>query len=835
MATLNVESVLSKLSQKEKVDLLSGGSFWHTKSLPKHGIPGLRLSDGPNGIRGQTFFAGTRGAVLPCGTALGATWDRELLVRAGKLMGTEAVAKGVHVVLGPTINIQRGPLGGRGFESISEDPVLSGLAAASLIEGIQANGVVACLKHFVCNDQEHERNRVDVRITQRALREIYLLPFMLAIKGGKPGSMMSSYNKINGLHVSESKELLTDVLRAEWGWKGLIMSDWFGTYSTSTAIRAGLDLEMPGPSRFRGNSLGHAITTNKVGKHVIDERVREMLKLVNRCAASGIPEDAPELEIDSPEIRALLRELAVSSIVLLKNENKILPFSKTKSTVVIGPNAIIATICGGGSASLPSYNATTPYEGIQAALGTKVPFTVGAYSHKELPILGLQVKTAEGEDGMSFSVYNEPPSSFERHRVDRKVITKTDAMLMDYKVPTNTSGLWYADIEGRFTPEISGEYELGLCVYGQGQLFVDGKLVVDNSTKQRQGTAFFGCGTVEEKGVISVKQGQTYHIKVEYSSAPTNTLGSGGVVRFGGGGFRIGGAFVIDPEAEIESAVNLAQGANQVIICAGLNADWETEGSDRQHMSLPGHLDEMISRVARANTNTTVILQAGTPVSMPWINDVSAVAWAWYGGNEAGHAIADIIFGAVNPSGKTSLSFPKVLEDNPTFLSFKSERGRTLYGEDIYVGYRYYESVRREVLFPFGHGLSYTTFSFSNLKIDHNEQLGNIKVSVVVENTGLIAGAEVVQVYVAQRNPSIGRPKKELKGFTKLHLQPGEKNTGVVEIETKYATSFWDEERDMWVSEEDIYDVLVANTSAASGQILSGSFDITSTTWWKGL
>jgi len=313
-----------------------------------------------------------------------------------------------------------------------------------------------------------------------------------------------------------------------------------------------------------------------------------MLKLVNSCAASAIPENAPELEIDSPESRALLRELAASSIVLLKNENQTLPFSKTKSvsvddynsemrtdrlekTVVIGPNARIATICGGGSASLPSYNASTPYEGIQEALGTKVAFTVGAYSHKELPILGLQVKTAEGEDGMSFNVFNEPPGASERHRVDRKVLTKTDAMLMDYKVPTNTSGLWYADIEGYFTPEVSGEYELGLCVYGQGQLFVDGKLVIDNSTKQRQGTAFFGCGTVEEKGVVSVKQGQTYHIKVEYSSAPTNTLGSGGVVRFGGGGFRIGGAFVIDPEVEMESAVKLAQGADQVIICAGLN------------------------------------------------------------------------------------------------------------------------------------------------------------------------------------------------------------------------------------------------------------------------
>lgn len=252
-------------------------------------------------------------------------------------------------------------------------------------------------------------------------------------------------------------------------------------------------------------------------------------------------------------------------------------------------------------------------------------------------------------------------------------------------------------------------------------------------------------------------------------------------------------------------------------------------------MSLPGYLDAMISRVVRANRNTAVILQAGTPVAMPWIDEVSAVAWAWYGGNEAGYAIADVVFGDVNPSAKTSLSFPKQLEDNPTYLSFKSERGRTLYGEDVYVGYRYYESVKRDVLFPFGHGLTYTTFSFSDLEVVHNMDFGKIKVSVAVENTGSVAGAEVVQVYVAQRDPSIGRPKKELKGFTKLYLQPGEKKTSIVDIETKYATSFWDEERDEWVSEEGTYDVLVSNTSAASGRTLSANFDIARTTWWTGL
>ncbi|KAH8588226.1 beta-glucosidase [Bisporella sp. PMI_857] len=835
MASIDVEDVLANLTQKEKIDLLSGGGFWTTKSIPQHGIPVLRLSDGPNGVRGESFFAGSRGAVLPCGTALGATWDQNLLYRAGCLMAKEAVAKGVHVLLGPTINIQRGPLGGRGFESISEDPVLSGLAAAALINGIQSDGIVACIKHFVCNDQEHERNRVDVRITERALREIYLMPFMIALKKSNPGCLMASYNKINGVHVSEDKKLLNDLIREEWGWDGTIMSDWYGTYSTSKAIHAGLDLEMPGPGRFRGINLGHAITTNKVPTYVLDDRVRQMLKLINWCAASKVEENAPEKEIDSPETSALLREIASNSVVLLKNERQVLPLSKSKPIVVIGPSARIATICGGGSASLPGYYAITPYDGIKAKVDQDIPFRVGAYSHKELPWLGLQVKSSSGQDGMTFSAYNEHPSIKDRRPVDVKVLTKTDAMLMDYKVPDNVSGLWYADIEGLFTPDMDGEYELGLCVYGTGKLFVDGKMVIDNSTKQRQGTAFFGCGTVEEKGTISVKKGNVYHVKVEFASAPTNTLGSGGVVRFGGGGFRIGGAFVIDPEQEINSAVDLARGAEQVVICGGLNADWESEGGDRQTLSLPGHLDSLIGKVAAANNKTVVVLQGGTPVSMPWIDNVAAVLYAWYGGNETGNAIADVLFGDVNPSGKLPLSFPKTIEDNPSFFSFKSERGRVLYGEDIFVGYRFYEALKRNVLFPFGHGLSYTSFAFSDLSVNHNETAHTIEVSVVVENTGNVAGAEVVQVYVSQRNPSIRRPNQELRGYTKAFLQPGEKRKCSLEIETKYATSFWDEEMHQWIIEKDTYDVTVANTSATSKLSLSGSFEIKVTKWWKGL
>jgi beta-glucosidase len=406
---------------------------------------------------------------------------------------------------------------------------------------------------------------------------------------------------------------------------------------------------------------------------------------------------------------------------------------------------------------------------------------------------------------------------------------------MDYKVPEDTTGLWYADIEGFYIAEADGKFEFGICVYGTAKLFVDGRLVVDNATVQRQGSAFYGSGTVEEIGAVTVKAGQKYHIKIEFASAPTNTLGTGGVVRFGGGGIRIGGAMEMDAEEEIKRAVALAAGADRVIICAGLNGDWESEGSDRRNMDLPGYHDALITAVAKANPNTVVVMQSGSPVSMPWLSQVPALIHAWYGGNETGNAIADVLFGDVNPSGKLPLTFPLRVEDNPTFLNYRSERGRTLYGEDIYIGYRYYEASKREVLFSFGHGLSYTTFQFSNVRIAVDGETRLLKVSVSIQNTGQVAGAEVAQVYISQRNPSIRRPVKELKGFTKVFLEAGEKREVHVVVEMKYAASFWDEGCGMWVMEKDMYDVLVGSSSALQRDAVTGSFEVENTTWWKGL
>lgn len=625
-------------------------------------------------------------------------------------------------------------------------------------------------------------------------------------------------------------------------------------------MNAGLDLEMPGSTKWRGDILVQAVGVGKVHQHVLDQRARNVLKLVNRCAAAKIPEYAEEKTADTKETAALLRKIGADSIVLMKNEGKILPLKKDKKTLILGPNAKIATYHGGGSASLAAYYAVTPFEGISSQLTTAPSYTVGCYAHKELPLLGTMLKTEAGAPGVRFRAYNEPPSTKDRELADDITLTKTEFLMMDYQCPRLKSPLWYADIEGSFTAEEDCKFEIGLGVYGTAKLFVNGELLIDNDTTQTKGEMFFNCGTIEERGILVVKKGEKYDVKVEYGSAPTCKLNQGSNVAFGGGAMRIGGAKVIVADEEVKHAAALAKEADQVIICAGLNvrlkssfassfisfqleppnfrlltpkqADWETEGSDRADMDLPGHMNALISAVSAANPSTVVIMQSGTPVAMPWLSSVNALVHAWYGGNETGNAIADILFGNVNPSAKLPLSFPKRLQDNPAFLNYRTERGRTLYGEDIYMGYRWYEMLDMDVAFPFGHGLSYTSFELSDLKVAKKDE--KLNVSVKVTNTGDREGAEVVQVYVSQKKPSIRRPKKELKGFTKVVVKEGESQVVEVPIDVKYAASFWDEVRNAWIIEKDSYEVIVGDSSSGL-RALKESFEVEETSWWNGL
>lgn len=456
-----------------------------------------------------------------------------------------------------------------------------------------------------------------------------------------------------------------------------------------------------------------------------------------------------------------------------------------------------------------------------------------------LPLLGYSVTSLSGKPGMTMTAYNEhPDTKSERKPVDVYELDKTDVLLVDYYNPKVKSNTWYADFEGSFVADEDAKWELSLVVVGTAKLYCNGDLIVDNETKQTAGDTYFNQGTVEEKGFLSVKKGEKYHFKVQFGSAATSKL-RGGQVLFGSGAVRIGGCKVIDPRAEIERAAVLARDADQVIICAGLNADWETEGSDRANMDLPPGVDDLITAVVAANPKGTVVVnQSGTPVAMPWANKVGAIVQAWYGGNETGNAIADVLFGDVNPSGKLSLSWPVRVQDNPAFLNFRTEGRRTIYGEDVYVGYRYYEFAEREVLFPFGHGLSYTTFQLSGLDVSLSSDSKTLKATVQLRNTGPAKGAEVVQLYVAAPKgvSKVNRPVKELQGFSKVVLESGESKKVSIEAELKYATSYFDEERDKWCVEAGEYEVFVGNSSQTKeGKTLKGSFKVPETFWWSGI
>lgn len=835
--TMDVEAILKQLTLEEKIGLLSGIDFWHTYPIPRLGVPSIRLSDGPNGVRGTRFFGSVPSSCLPCGTAIGATFDKELVHAIGHLLADEARAKGAHVVLGPTINIQRAPLGGRGFESFSEDPVLSGTLAAHYCSGLEEKGIAATPKHFVCNDMEHERMAVDSIVTDRALHEIYLLPFMIAIRDGHPQAIMTSYNKVNGIHASENHKLLQDILRDSWGFDGLVMSDWFGTYSTSDATNAGLDLEMPGPSRWRAGALNHSVNANMVSRRTIDNRVRNVLKLVCRAAANGVPEHAPEKELNRPEDRELLRKVAADAIVLLKNDSGVLPLRKTETVAVIGPNSKISTYCGGGSASLNPYNAVSPWEGIQSQAQGSLVFSQGIYGHQMMPPLGKRLKTDDGQVGFTLKIYNEPPTAKTRKLLETRHENDSNIFFIDYNHP-DLNTVWYADAEGLFTPDVSGVYDFGLSVQGTGWLYVDGELLIRNAENQRPGASFLGSGTVEETGHKTLVAGKSYRILVQWGCSETSSLKVPGTIDFGHGGMRISGCLRLDPRDGIAEAVAVARTVSQVVLCVGLGAEWESEGRDRESMALPPHTDELVTAVLAANPNTVIVVQSGTPVSMPWLSAAKAVLHAWYGGNETGHAIADVVFGTVNPSGKLPLTFPHRLRDHPSHLNYRSEGGRCLYGEDIYVGYRFFDEAEVEPQFAFGHGLSYTTFSLTALTITRASK-GKVHVTLTVTNTGPVPGSCAVQLYVLPPSGYIAgvprRPVQELKAFAKVHdIAVGESRKAALDLDAVRDTSYWDEISDMWCSRQGSYGIRVGQSSRDKAA-LEGILEVEETTWWTGL
>ncbi|ORY90760.1 glycoside hydrolase family 3 protein, partial [Leucosporidium creatinivorum] len=840
---LDIEQTIASLTLKQKVQLLGGKDIFTFGDVLEAGIPSLRCSDGPNGTRGRRFFNGTPASCFPCGTGLAASFDVDLVKRVGEAIGDEARAKSAHIILGPTINIQRSPLGGRGFESYSESPLLSGMLASAYINGVQSKGVACSVKHFVCNEQELERFSQDSVVSQRALREVFLEPFRLAHKHSAPLSFMSSYNRINGVHASENRWLLNDVLREEWGWKGLIMSDWTGVYSVAESIQATLDVEMPGPPVMRGGlTVNRAIQSGKLTMEEVDDRVRNVLELVNHGIDSGIPFYGGETSIDTPELRDLLRQSAVEAVVLLKNSASLLPLSSsTKSIAVIGSNAKIAVPSGGGSAALASTYTVTPLEGITEAAnerGISVDFAIGASAFRYLPVLdSIMTNPVDGKPGAQIEFFKTCPVSswFEEEvgsalpQADFAVGTVSSLAFMADGVPYEELGATpHCRMSTIIKPDISGVWTFGLCTIGVACLYLNGKLLIRNVEDWELGGLMFNYASVEKRAEIELEAGKEYHLEVrEYPSSKTRA-GPFAVKA----GIRLGG-FPEPPAAEARAeAAALAAKSDIAIVVVGTNNDWESEGFDREDIALPGASDALVEAVLAANPNTIVVTQSGTPLAMPWIKDASAVLQAFFGGNELGNALADVLFGKVNPSGKLPLTFPVRLEDNPTFHNFGAG-GTIVYEEGLNVGYRHYQKMGIKPLFPFGFGLSFTTFAFSDLSLSPVSPQGELTVSLKVTNTGERAGREVAQVYLsAPKESRPASPVKELKSFAKVSLEAGESTNVELKLE-KEAFSWFDEGRGRWVASAGVHRVLIGNDS--TDPLLEGEVVLEKEFTWIGL
>ena len=651
---MDIQKIISEMTLEEKVKLCQGRNGWETVGVERLGIPPVWVSDGPIGLRKvirewslDTTELSAEAVCFPAMTGIAASFDPELSGYTGETIAEAARALDVDVVLGPAENIKRSPLCGRNFEYMSEDPFLAGKIGAGYIKGMQSKQIGTSLKHFAANGQETRRFTVNEKISERALREIYLAAFEEAVKDGKPWTIMCSYNKINGYYSSENKWLLTDVLRDDWGYEGLVMSDWCAVNDHADSVNAGLSLEMPRFGDWEDEYLLEAVKDGRVSMETLDREVERLLKLTEKCLEGR----KREAEYDAGQQHHIARKIAREAMVLLKNEGNLLPITGNKKVAFIGEFADKPRIQGGGSSHI---NVT-------------------------------------------------------------EILSAVDAVRSV-------------------------------------------------------------CPVTYAKGF----------------DADADTMS----------------------DEQLAEAVKVAKEADIAVLFLGLPDAYESEGYDRTHMKMPAIQEKLLNAVADVQKNTVVVLHNGSPVEMPWIDRIPAVLEAYLGGQAAGGAVVDLLFGAVSPCGKLAETFPLKLEDNPSYLNFPGFRDEVTYAEGIYVGYRYYDRKKMDVLFPFGHGLTYTTFRYDDLKLtsDTFRPGEKLTVSVKVTNTGKMAAKEIVQFYVRPDHAGKDRPVRELKGFGKIFLQPGESGTVTVELDDR-SFAYWAEEIHDWFVEGGKYVIEAAASS----------------------
>ena len=805
---------VASLSLKQKVRLLTGADFWSLHSEPAVGLRRLVVSDGPAGVRGERWDERDPSANVPSPTALAATWDEELVEELGGLLASEARRKGVDVVLAPTVNLHRTPYAGRHFECFSEDPLLTARIGVSYVCGLQDGGVGATVKHFIANDSETERMTLDARVDERTLRELYLAPFEAIVREAGVWSVMASYNGVNGEPMTESS-LLREVLHRELGFDGLVMSDWFATRSTGASARAALDLVMPGPAGPWGDSLLAAVRTGTIDPATIDDKVLRILRLAARVGALDGTTPAPPPPYEDAEIPSALRRIAAAGFVLARNERGLLPLdpSAVERIAVIGPNASAARTLGGGSATVfPPYT-VSPLEGLRDALepGVEILHSVGVQASSRVPVARapwLHVP-GSGEPGVEVRFLDADGTVLASERRPGCAFTWLGSF-------DHEGAIARIEVSTVLRATDPGTYTIGASGLGRYRLAVGSVIAFDEQLELRPGADIVEGIMVPPQAThdVQLDAGEEIGILLAHDIGPP-----GGETGSIGVNFQLN---VAPPnrgdDQEIERAAAVAGAADMVVLVVGTTEEVESEGFDRASLSLPGRQDELVRRVAAANPNTVVVVNAGAPVLMPWVEGVAAVLLAWFPGQEFGHALADVLLGLAEPGGRLPTTWPATEVGLPCTRPID---GVLRYDERLSVGYRGDGLDGRTTLFPFGHGLGFSSWEYESIDAPHHAPPGApVRITVGVRNTGRRRSREVVQVYASRADSAIERPVRWLVGFAAVLASPGESATASI-IVPRRAFEHWSAEYRGWVVEPGTFE-LAAGASSAELPISTG-------------
>ena len=817
-AATDDRGLVAALSVAEKVLLLTGADSWRTQGARVLRLRSMTTSDGPAGARGVTLDERHPSSSLPCPSALGATWDIELVRELATALGAEARSKGIDVLLAPTINLIRTPLGGRGFECFSEDPVLTARIAVGYVRGVQDAGVAATVKHYVGNDSETERWTYDARIPERVLREMYLIPFEACVREAGVALVMAAYNKVNGTPMTEHIRLLKEVLKGEWGFDGVVTSDWHAARSTTATALATLDLAMPGPDGPWGEPLARAVADGIVTEKVLDDKVIRLLGLARRVGALGSPGLADGADLSSEpgngaaaQVRmidpGLLRRVTAASFVLLRNAGGVLPLrpAELTSLAVVGPGAVRPTIQGGGSAVVMPAAVSTPAAALTDQLAGLAQVTVAT---------GCQI----------WLTVPEPPAGSLRDPVTGQPglqleFRAADGGLLGTEHRTSTALTWWDGVPpgigwgergsvvllASFCPAITGPHLIGAAGVGHLTLTVDGVVLADEATIVPADPVEAMARPGQVRAGVDLEAGQPVTVRLAFRPAPD---GEGPL------SVRLGITPFADDDALLAQAEQTAAAADAAVVVVGSAEMTESEGFDRPTMRLPGRQDELVRRVAAVNRRTVVVVNSGMPVLMPWADDVAAVIQAWLPGQAMGDALADVLLGAAEPGGRLPVSIPRTEADCPV-LRARPTAGRLEYREGLLIGYRGYDAAGTVPLFEFGHGLGYTSWAYESAQViagDHHDG-HDLELRVVVRNTGSRPGREVVQCYLAgPPDDDATRPVRVLAAFGIAAAAPGESAEVTVRIPAR-AFARWDEKLDGWIWPHGPFTVAVGRSS----------------------